>query len=107
MNTMTLLSAIALAALPFVAGPAAADNSIEFCTTVSEAAHSAMVLRQTNAPLHQVIGMLSESLSGDELTVATGLMELAYAQPAFSTADYQEQASADFANMAFRVCRER
>lgn len=103
---MTRLPAISIA-LFALAGPASADSSIEFCTTVSETAYSAMVLRQTNTPLHEVIGMLSTELSGVELTAAVGMMELAYAQPAFSTADYQEQASADFANMAFRVCRER
>lgn len=103
---MTRLPALALIALPLLAGPVAAANSIELCTQLSQTAYSAMELRQTNAPLHEIMPQLSAALSGDELALAMGLIELAYSQPAFGTAEYQEQASADFANAAFRACRE-
>lgn len=100
---MTRLS-LALALL--IAAPAAAqDKSIDFCVEASKLAETAMTVRQTGQPIHGVLSELGNALSGDDLNLATGLIELAYMEPLYSTAEYKARAASEFASTFFRACR--
>lgn len=100
-------TALTLAALALLASPAAADpGSIATCTSLSEAAQSAMLVRQIGLPIYSVMNQLAGSLDGNDLQLAILMMEAAYEHPLFSSDEYKVQAANEFASAMFRACRE-
>lgn len=97
---------VTAAALAFATPAVAEPGSIATCTSMSEAAQTAMMVRQTGLPLHSVVNQLSESLDGDELHIAILMMEAAYERPLFSGEDYKVEAANEFSSDMFRACRE-
>lgn len=100
-------TAITLAAALAFATPAAAEpGSIAACTSLSEAAQAAMLIRQTGLPIYSVINQMAGSLDGTDLQLAILMMEAAYERPLFSSDEYKVQAANEFASDMFRACRE-
>ena len=98
---------IAFAALALLASPAAAEpGSIATCTSLSEAAHSAMMVRQSGLPIHSVMNQLAGALDGTDLQLAILMMEAAYDRPLFISEEYKVSAANEFATDMFRMCRE-
>ena len=98
---------LAFAALALLATAAAAEpGSIASCTSLSEAAQSAMMVRQSGLPIYSVMNQLAGSLDGTDLQLAILMMEAAYERPLFSSDEYKVQAANEFASDVFRLCRE-
>lgn len=95
-----------VAALAFATPVAAEPGSIAACTALSEAAQSAMQVRQSGLPIHSVMNQLAGSLDGTDLELAILLMEVAYDRPLFSSEEYKVQAANEFATDMFLMCRE-
>lgn len=95
-----------LAALAFAAPASAEPGSIATCTSLSEAAQTAMMVRQSGLPIHSVMNQLAVALDGTDLQLAILMMVAAYERPLFSSEDYKVQAANEFASDMFRLCRE-
>ena len=93
------------AALAFATPAAAEPGSIAACTSLSEAAQSAMLVRQIGLPIHSVINQMAGSLDGTDLQLAILMMEAAYEEPLYSSEEYKVQAANEFASDLFRACR--
>ena len=97
---------IAFAALAFATSASAEPGSLAACTSLSEAAHSAMLVRQSGLPIHSVMNQLAGALDGTDLQLAILMMEAAYDRPLFSSEEYKVSAANEFATDMFRLCRE-
>ncbi|WP_296222434.1 hypothetical protein [uncultured Sphingomonas sp.] len=101
------MSQRAAAGMLAIASPAAAEpGSIATCTSLSEAAQTAMMVCQSGLPIHSVMNQLAGALDGTDLQLAILMMEAAYERPLFSSEDYKVQAANEFASDMFRMCRE-
>ena len=103
---MNRTALILTAALAFAAPAAAEPGSIAACTSLSEAAHSAMLVRQIGLPIHSVINQMAGSLDGTDLQLAILMMEAAYEHPLFSSEEYKVRAANEFASAVYLMCRE-
>ena len=75
-----------------------AQANKEVCTAVSETASLIMELRQSNAPLSAILEVVRDVAILEEL-----VME-AYKKPRYSSDEYQNNAIADFGNLAMLTC---
>ena len=102
MHLPSLALAFALAATP-----ALARGSVEQCTGLAELAHAIMEVRQTGAPVYDFIAHMRDGETPEQADALTGLIELAYGEPLYSSPDYKAEAAAEFANVIYGACREQ
>ncbi len=99
MNKIIMITAIVLG-LSF---PAFAENDMEVCASIAEAAKLAMELRQMNIPMIQVL-KITEGHTGSEAELMRGIILEAYNQPRFSVDKNQKNAVTDFENKVLLEC---
>ena len=75
-----------------------AQANKELCTAISDNASLIMELRQSNAPLSDVLEVV------DGITLLEELVMEAYKEPRYSSDEYQSNAIADFGNLAMLNC---
>lgn len=96
-----MLKAIWITALLMATPMSAQDNP---CATMGEMGEKIMAIRQMGGNMSDLMGPLMALEQGPERDIAIAMVKDAYAQPRYSTPDFQRQAINDFRNGVEALC---
>lgn len=102
MHHLTLTAALLAAS----AAPALAGDTVAVCMGLAQLAQTTMEVRQTGRPIHEVIGHMAGRVDdADQLNGVITLIELAYEEPLWGSADAKSEAAAEFSSLVYMACR--
>ncbi|WP_237673995.1 hypothetical protein [Vreelandella profundi] len=99
---MKKIIGISLLALSGMASAVAVAQERTHCQTMAQAANAVMMERQKGTPKHQVVQTLKNENA--YTGYAKAVVEDAYEQPFFSSAEYKMKRVIQFTNKAYKLC---